>query len=221
MNSLKAVIFDMDGVITMTMPSHFRAWARVFADEGIRVSKLEVYAREGQKGLNSVLEIFAERGRAISLKRAQELLKKKERLFKASASVKFVPGARSFIRECRRKGVRLALVTGTARSEVFKILPKNLVSCFNVIISGSDVKHGKPHPEPYQRAVRALKIKRGEAIVLENAPFGITSAVKAGLACVAIETSLPRAYLKDADAVIHDYAGLKKILKRYGFDENT
>ncbi len=200
----------------MTMPSHFRAWAKVFADEGICVSKFEVYTREGQKGLNSVLEIFAEQGRAISLKQAKRLLEKKERIFKATAAIRFVPGARSFIKECDRKGIQLALVTGTARSEVIKILPKSLLDRFDAIISGSDVKHGKPHPEPYQKAIKALKISRGEAFVVENAPFGITSAIKAGLFCVAIETSLPRAYLKDADEIIHDYKGLRKILVRRG-----
>ena len=215
MKALRAIIFDMDGVITMTMPSHFRAWAKVFLDEGIRVSKFEVYAREGQKGLNSVLEIFAQCGKSITLKRAKELLKKKERLFKANASIKFVPGARPFIRECQRNGIKLALVTGTARSEVMKILPKDLFDRFDVVISGSDVKHGKPHPEPYQKAIKNLKVGRGEAFVVENAPFGITSAVKAGLFCVAIETSLPKAYLKEADVIIHDYKGLKNILKRY------
>jgi beta-phosphoglucomutase len=215
MKALQAIIFDMDGVITMTMPSHYRAWARVFSDEGIRVSKFEVYAREGQKGLNSVLEIFAEHGKTITLKRAKELLEKKEFLFKSNASVRFVPGARSFIKEYHRKGIKLALVTGTARHEVAKILPKDLRNCFDVLISGSDVKHGKPHPEPYLKAIKKLKISKGEALVVENAPFGITSAVQAGLFCVAIETSLPRAYLKDADEIIHDYQGLRKIIRRY------
>jgi beta-phosphoglucomutase len=215
MKALRAIIFDMDGVITMTMPAHFRTWAKVFADEGIRVSKFEVYSREGQKGLDSVLEIFAQCKKPITLKRAKELLEKKEQLFKSNLSVRFVPGARSFIKECDRKGLKLALVTGTARSEVVKILPENLLKRFDVIISGNDVKHGKPHPEPYLKAIKALKITRGEAFVVENAPFGITSAVKAGLSCVAIETSLPKAYLKEADHIIHDYKGLKKILKRY------
>jgi beta-phosphoglucomutase len=215
MKALRAIIFDMDGVITMTMPAHFRAWAKVFSDEGIPVSKLEVYSREGQKGLNSVLEIFAEYGKAITLKRAKELLKKKERLFKANTSIRFAPGARAFIKECDTQGLKLALVTGTARSEVMKILPKDLINRFDVIISGSDVKHGKPHPEPYLKAIKNLKVSRGEAIVVENAPFGITSAVKAGLFCIAIETSLPKAYLKDADKIIHDYKGLKNILKRH------
>ncbi len=213
MKALQAIIFDMDGVITMTMPAHFRAWAKVFGDEGIRVSKLQVYSREGQKGLNSVLEIFAEHGKSITLKRAKQLLEKKEHLFKANGAVKFVPGARSFIKECSRKGIKLGLVTGTARHEVMTILPKDLIDLFDVVISGSDVKHGKPHPEPYQKAIKALKIDRGVALVVENAPFGITSAVKAGVYCVAIETSLPKTYLKDADSIIHDYEGLKKILK--------
>jgi beta-phosphoglucomutase len=214
MKALRAIIFDMDGVITMTMPSHFRAWAKVFSDEGIPVSRLEVYKREGQKGLNSVLEIFAQYGKTITLKRAKELLKKKELFFKANTSIRFVPGAKSFIKECHLKGIKLALVTGTARSEVLQILPGDLIGRFDVIVCGSDVKHGKPHPEPYLKAIKKLKVGRGEAFVVENAPFGITSALKAGLFCVAIETSLPRAYLEDANAIIHDYKGLKKILNK-------
>ena len=127
-----------------------------------------------------------------------------------------MPGARSLIKNCCRNGLKLALVTGTARSEVIKILPQNLLDCFDVIVSGSDVRQGKPHPEPYLKAVKALKVAKADAIVVENAPFGITSAVKAGLFCVAIETSLPKAYLKDADKIIHDYQGLRKILKQRG-----
>lgn len=70
-----------------------------------------------------------------------------------------------------------------------------------VIVTGNDVKHGKPHPEPYLRSLQRLKIKPKDAVVIENAPFGILSAKQAGMACLALETSLPRKYLTGADAV--------------------
>ena len=54
----KAVIFDMDGVITNTMPDHFEAWRIVLFKRGIKVSHLDIYRREGQRGITSVKEIL-------------------------------------------------------------------------------------------------------------------------------------------------------------------
>ncbi len=213
--ALNAIIFDMDGVITMTMPYHFRAWRKVFAEAGINVSKFEVYSREGQKGIRSVIEIFKKHNKTVTASQAKALLHQKESLFKTLDKTPFVTGAKPFIKKYHRKGVMLALVTGTARHEIEKILPKSLLACFNIIISGSDVRYGKPHPEPYRKAIKALKLNREEAIVIENAPFGITSAVKAKIKCIAIETSLPQRYLKDADHIVHNFKELEKYLKQH------
>ena len=109
----------------------------------------------------------------------------------------------------RRQGFRLGLVTGTARHELLKILPKGLRKFFDAIITGDEVTHGKPHPEPYQKALKMLQCKKSDAIVIENAPFGIQSAKAAGLKCFAIETSLPKKYLKQADFVFHSFKHLK------------
>lgn len=214
MKPLKAIIFDMDGVITLTMPAHYRAWVKVFAKIGIKVPRFEVYRREGQKGLDSVMEISAKYGKPVSVAVARGLLLKKEQLFKGSVRTRFVPGATNFMKSCHRAGLKTGLVTGTARHEVEKILPEALIKAFDVIVCGSDVRNGKPHPEPYLKALKALKVAGGEAVVIENAPFGITSAVKAGLRCVAIETSLPRSYLKEANHVVRNYGELQKLLKR-------
>ena len=58
---ISTLIFDMDGVITDTMPYHFRAWKSVFASEGITASHEDIYKREGQKGIDSVRELFTEK----------------------------------------------------------------------------------------------------------------------------------------------------------------
>lgn len=202
----------MDGVITHTMPYHYLAWQKVFKGSGIKVDRFEIYSREGQKGLDSVLEIFAKHGRPISPADARKLLIRKECLFKKIAHKRFVPGARAFIQKCHRSGCRLALVTGTSRHEVYKILPSRLIRCFDIIVSGDDVKHGKPHPEPFRKALKALKIPRQKAVVIENAPFGISSAKQAGLTCLALKTSLPSSYLKGADRIFDNYRSLERFL---------
>ncbi len=205
----KAVIFDMDGVITNTMPDHFRAWKEIFAAEGVEVSHHDIYSREGQRGLHSVFEIFDHHQRSISMEKARNLLFKKEQLFKKMARQRFIPGARKFLADLWRAGFDLGLVTGTSRHEVQRILPEKLFNLFKVTITGSDVKKGKPHPEPFKKALQALKIKPQDGVVLENAPFGILSAKGAGVRCLALETSLPRQYLTKADYVFHSINDLR------------
>ena len=55
---INTVIFDMDGVITNTMPDHYQAWRTVLRGEGILVNHLDIYSREGQPGIHSVKELF-------------------------------------------------------------------------------------------------------------------------------------------------------------------
>lgn len=209
----KAVIFDMDGVITDTMPYHFKAWKEIFKAQGILVTHEDIYKREGQKGIDSVREIFTEKGRLFNEGLARQLLKDKEDCFKKIFKRKFINGSRSFIKALKRKELLLALVTGTSRHEAERLLPKDLWASFNVTVCGCDVQNGKPHPEPYLKALAHLKIKAKEAIVLENAPFGIRSAKAAGIKCIAIETSLPKAYLKQADQVFSSYKQIASSLK--------
>lgn len=196
-----SVIFDMDGVITNTMPDHYRSWREVLSKEGIPVTHHDIYCREGQPGIHSVREIFKMYGKSYSGRDGRRILDAKEELFKEIARLRFIAGARSFLKRLHRGKFRLALVTGTSRHELCRILPEGLRDLFSVIVTGSDVRHGKPHPEPYLKSLRQLKLKKADAVVIENAPFGIQSAKRAGLRCLAVETSLPKEYLAQADGV--------------------
>ena len=206
--SFKAVIFDMDGVITDTMPYHMRAWRKTFADQGIAVSDIDIYRREGQKGLESVREIFAQHGRVFSWAVAQKMLADKEVCFKKIVHKKYIPGVRALIRRLLRQGTRLAIVTGTSRHEMERLLPVAFRSHFEVVVTGSDVRRGKPDPEPYRKALKALGLKGSEAVVVENAPFGILSATRAGLRCYALATSLPSEYLVGATCIFNGHRDL-------------
>ena len=205
---LKSVIFDMDGVITHTMPYHLKAWQQIFAEEKMAVPKMEIYRREGQKGIDSVIELALSQGHHITPTTAQKLLDQKEKLFKRIVQIRYITGSRLFIKRLKAAKFKLALVTGTSSHELRKILPVELLAYFDVVVSGCDVQNGKPHPEPYLKALQLLKVKDHEAIVIENAPFGIQSAKQAGLKCFALETSLPYNYLKQADRVFRSIRDL-------------
>jgi len=206
---ISAVIFDMDGVIADTMVYHMRAWRIIFARYGIHVTKNDIYKREGQKGIASVEEIFGEFGRPFDLSGGHRILLEKEELFKKIVKKRFISGSRPFLKSIKKRGFKLALVTGTARHEVHRILPEAIFNLFDVVVCGSDVQNGKPHPEPYLTALKKLNIKGADAVVIENAPFGIRSAKAAGICCLAIETSLPKKFLKQADGIFHSFVHLK------------
>jgi beta-phosphoglucomutase len=199
----------MDGVITNTMPDHFRSWKAALYSEGIHVTSQDIYKREGQPGLSSVREIFKDYRKDCDDRKAVRILQHKEDLFKKMVKRRFIRGARTFIKQLHKGHFRLGLVTGTSRQELLRILPESLCSLFTVIVTGNDVRHGKPHPEPYLRSLQQLKIESGDAIVIENAPFGIQSAKQAGMICLALETSLSRTYLSEADAVFDSIKDLQ------------
>jgi len=210
----KAVIFDMDGVITNTMPAHFKAWQTVLIERGIHVTHLDIYSREGQRGITSVKEIFAEYGHPFDMDDAKRILKQKEELFKKSVRIRFITGTRKLLKDLKKQGFTLAVVTGTARHELRRILPEEIYNLFTVIVTGDDVVHGKPAPDPYLLALKKLTIPAKEGIVIENAPFGIASAKAAKLRCLAIATSLSDRYLKQADEV---FSSIKNLRSRIHF----
>ncbi len=208
--SVKAVIFDMDGVITNTMPDHYRAWVKILKKEGVAVTHHDIYSREGQRGIHSVEEMFKKYKRSFTNEIAARILKDKEEYFKKIVKTRFVPGARKFLKNLYRRNFKLALVTGTSRHELHQILPDSIYQLFSIVVTGNDVKDGKPHPEPYLKALKKLRIRAIEAVVIENAPFGIQSAKHAGLRCLALETSLPKKYLKRADFIFPSIKNLNQ-----------
>ena len=206
--NVRAVIFDMDGVITNTMAYHMKAWREVLTRYDVFVSKNDIYKREGQKGINSVEEIFADYNKPFDLKLGQKILLEKEELFKGIVKERFIIGSRGFLKGLKHRGFKLALVTGTARHEVRKMLPDQIFDLFDAVVCGCDVQNGKPHPEPYLMALRKLSLSAKQAVVIENAPFGIQSSKTAGIRCLAIETSLPKKFLGKADAVFSSFSDI-------------
>ncbi|MGA1865243.1 MAG: HAD family hydrolase [bacterium] len=211
-NRYKAVLFDMDGVIVDSMPYHYRSWDQIFRSLGVNLDKLEIYKREGEKGIGSISAILADHGIQLSEDERKKLLREKEILFKKIASPHLFPGIESFIDDLKTEGYRLGLVTGTSRGEIDYVLPSCLINSFDVLVTGESVKNGKPAPDPYMKAIEDLKITPADTIVIENAPFGILSAKKAGALCIAITTSLSGEYLQDADFICDSLEEARKLI---------
>jgi HAD superfamily hydrolase (TIGR01509 family) len=212
LQGIDAVIFDMDGVLIDTMEDHAQAWLDILTPAGIIIQREDVYEHEGEAALPSLRHFFRLNHREPTDNQLQDIIRRKEALFQQRAQHKPFPGVREFLEQLRAAGKRLAIVTGTARQELAASLPRELAGYFEVIVTGDEVSHGKPDPEPYQKALQALKLEAKRALVIENAPLGLRSARAAGIRCFAVETSMQCHRLVGAERCFTDIIALAEYL---------
>jgi beta-phosphoglucomutase len=200
----KAIIFDMDGVIVDSMPYHFLAWYEALRPWGVRVSCFDVYSKEGERWDKTLKDLLKGERIKPTSKILNKIFSARQKIFRNYFRRFIFKGAKEFLACLKNRGYILGLVTGTPDKEIKRILPQQINCLFDAIVAGNKVKHGKPHPESYLKASKALGVKPADCIVVENAPFGIRSAKRAGMFCIAVTTSLPEEYLKEADLVVSE-----------------
>jgi beta-phosphoglucomutase len=210
-----AVLFDMDGVLMDSMPIHAQAWIEALASEGLHVTAEEVYAHEGESGISALSNFLIEQGVTAEEPLLHRLLKGKEERFKHLARVRPFPGVWELLQDLSQSGKRLAVVTGTARHELNQLLPAEWLPMFETIVTGDEVKRGKPDPEPYRRGLDKLNLTADQAIVVENAPLGIRAAKAANLRCFAIASTLACEDLHLSDACFLTIPDFHNFLKPY------
>ena len=221
-----AVCCDLDGVLIRTMPLHAAAWLSAASRWGLPVSRREIYTWEGEPGLVTARRLLGRgpvcrtgrgtggQGRPASAQSVRQLLREKETRFMTLAKgIRVHAPWPGLLHTLVRRKIPLALVTGTSRAEVQRVVPRPILALFDVVIPGDAVRHGKPHPEPYRTACRRLRVPACRAVVIENAPYGIRSARLARIGwIVALTSSLPSAYLHEADAIVHSSRQLRTVL---------
>jgi beta-phosphoglucomutase len=210
----KAVFFDMDGVLYDSMGHHAEAWSNAFRHFGIDFPKEMVYQNEGrtaQSTINLVYQRNEERD-ATDVEIDQIYSKKTELIGFFPDATPF-EGAKELMENLKKQGIDIWVVTGSSQDKFLDALLRDfgeLVSAEQVI-SGKDVKNGKPHPEPYLTALKKSGLKPGDVVVIENAPLGIQSAKAAGIFTIAINTGIlddSVLWESGADVVIKDWNNL-------------
>ena len=218
----KAVLFDMDGVIVDSMPYHFISWFETLKKYNITVSPFDIYEKEGEKCEECVKRFFKRDKIKYDAKIIAEVLNIRDKLYKKYFKVHLFSNIEQILIKLKNKGFLLAIVTGSTRQKVVSMLPKKILSKFNVIVSADMIKKGKPHPDSYLTAAKQLKVNTEECVVIENAPYGIKAAKSAKMFCIAVTTSLPKQYLKQADMYSSYNKFTKTIFKtsRYYLQKN-
>lgn len=205
---LRAILFDMDGVLYDSMPAHQQSWQETFDELGFKsITPNEFYLHEGRTGKSTINLLFErELGRKASSEEIKRIYERKTELFHQFNSGNIIPEALNVLLQVQHAGYGVVLVTGSGQPALLNRLDSNFPGFFSPpnMVTGHDVKHGKPHPEPFLMGLqKGGNLQPNQAIVIENAPLGVEAAVKAGIFTIAVNTGpLSDTVLKDAGANI-------------------
>ena len=170
---LKAVLFDMDGVLFDSMPYHSEAWHTVMKSHGLTLSREEAYMHEGRTGASTINIVFQrELGREATQEEIESIYQEKSVLFNSYPEAKRMPGAWELLQKVKKDGLIPMVVTGSGQLSLLERLEHNYPGMFRkeLMVTAFDVKYGKPNPEPYLMALKKGCLNADEAIVVENAP---------------------------------------------------
>ncbi|MDO3641663.1 beta-phosphoglucomutase [Mucilaginibacter sp. L3T2-6] len=189
MSTVKACLFDLDGVIVDTAVYHYKAWKRLADQLGLKFSEQDNELLKGVSRVRS-LEIILELNHVTkSAEEQTELATLKNNwyveMINQMTPAEILPGAKEFLEACRAAGIKTAL--GSASKNSGTILNKiNLAGLFDAIVDGNHVSKAKPDPEVFLKGAEALAVKPSECVVFEDAIAGVEAAVNGGMKVVGI-----------------------------------
>jgi beta-phosphoglucomutase len=190
---IKAIIFDLDGLLSDTEKLHMQAYQEALRPHGVVVSD-DAYARHWIRDGLGIAEYVARqrldldptavrRDKALAYARLLE------------TSLQPMPGACELVRRLRGRA-RLALASSSYRVNVERVVQGiGLAGCFEVVASGDDVAHLKPAPDIFLHVARLLGLAPSACLVLEDAEKGVLAAARAGMQSIAV----PNRYTRDND----------------------
>ncbi len=210
---IKAVIFDMDGVIINSEPLHKKAYHMMFKEFNLSVSDDLYGSFTGMATLPICEKLCAE----FSLNLSPKLLVKTKRkhfknLFENGHEFKLIDGVLKLIQHYKQNGITLVLASSASMANINMIFKKfDLDQYFEAKISGADLKASKPHPEIFEKAAKLTGHLKKKCLVIEDATNGIIAAKSAGIFCVAFDGghSKNQDYSK-ADIVINEFKSIYK-----------
>ena len=209
---LRAVIFDFDGVITDSEILHFRAFNQVLAQYGIELTKQDYYTTYlGFNDADCYKLLIGQGLLKTDQGQIDNLIEQKKHIFKQLAQTegKMIEGVRDFLTMLEQNNIPMAICSGSLLTEVEMVLEDSrLRHLFEVIVSGEQVKKGKPDPEGFLLSLQRLNENRenpitaNQCIVIEDSHWGLEAAKAAGMHTIAVTNSYGAEQLGMAEKIV-------------------
>jgi HAD superfamily hydrolase (TIGR01509 family) len=211
---LRAMLFDCDGVLADTERVHWEAFNEVLLKLGLQMSWDEYVRRYLAYDDPTCFRAFlCDVGYSFDEQLINELVSEKRKLLyerSSTLSIATYPGVVDFVLEASKR-YHLAVASGAARNEIMMVLNSlGIADCFRVVVSSEDVKHGKPHPEPFIKAMELLNdslcltppLSPTNCLVIEDSIHGVKAAKSARMWCLAVTNTYPKEMLCEADFIV-------------------
>lgn len=213
---IKAIIFDMDGVLVDTEPLWSKGDKEFFKKRGVKYNdefKAEIMGKSQDRNARFYKNKFNLKEPISEL--MKDRLKIIHNLYKSKISTK--PGAVNLIKHLYKNKYIIALASNSSMKLINTTLKRfNLNRYFSAKISGESVKRGKPAPDIYLAAAKKIKVKPAECLVIEDTGSGISAAKKAGMLCIGLldKKYYKKEALEQADLIIENLKEInpKKIM---------
>jgi beta-phosphoglucomutase len=207
---LRAVIFDMDGVIVDSHPAHKKAWQKFLELQNRNVSNDDLnFIMEGRKREEILKHFLGE----VSDEQLRILGHQKEQIFREEAvHVKVIGGLCDFLQELDDAKIRLAVASSGSNGRVNDILNSlGLRRYFQVVVTGDQVTYGKPDPAIFRLTCEYVGVQPSEVLVFEDSVSGVRAAKSAGIRCIGVASNgvIPTLLEAGAEQIIPDFTNIQ------------
>lgn len=211
---IKAILFDLDGVLIETEHQTFLFYQNYLQSKGVKLPDEAFKYKAGRKSVDFFEDVFREY--QIPRFDYKELTDIKRRAFEADMPkyVKKVTGGKELIEFLHREGYRMALVSQNERTMIDAAIKwLDVGKYFEHIISIEEITKKKPDPEIYLLAASLLKMPPDECVVVEDSKDGVGSAKAAKMKCIGVfHDYMPADALSLTDKIVHDLGEIDKRL---------
>lgn len=201
--SCRAVIFDMDGVLTDSEPLINEAAVAMFRERGVSVAPVDSLPFVGTGESRYIGGVAEKHGVSLDIEEAK---RRTYEIYLALVPTKLhaFPGAVECVRQCRSAGLKVAVASSADRVKIDANLDKIGLppAEWDALVSAEDVVHKKPAPDIFLAAASKLGVAPAECVVIEDAVNGVQAAKAAGMRCIAVAQSFPADRLSQADRVL-------------------
>ena len=217
---LKAVIFDMDGVVADSEPLHLKAENMTLSPYKVQITQedcLEFMGRSSKQLMASLIQKYS-----IKVDLEEIFLKHKENLLQLYKNeITPIKGSLSLLQWFKEKKYPLALASSSSTQLVESVIKNfRIDDIFDAVVTGSEIKKFKPAPDIFLEAAVRLSVEPEKILVIEDSAAGVTAAKSAGMYCVGFRSPhTPGQDLRRADLIIDDFTVFLEMLQNKNLEK--
>ncbi len=211
LQSMKAVIFDYDGVIADSFEANYLAWEKCFAEHNLGGFDRQCFRELFGTGVINVARLILQRN---NLAESEDILwaiihTKSEYVAQFSSHITLIPDLEDFLKKL--SGLKLAIATLNSRSLVEGLNKRfGIDSNFEAIVGIEDALPNETDPKGFLVAAERLGVLPAECLVIEDSPMAAAGAKRCGMKCMALTTNRPRSAFTAADLIVDSYAEITR-----------